>query len=57
MNVGDLVEVMGARDLINRIGLVVRILAGGPFGMQVFEIMREDGTLETYTSAAIRRIL
>ena len=56
MKVGDLVEAMGARDLIIRLGIIVKKLEPVFFDMQVFEIMREDGTLETYTSAALWKI-
>ena len=56
MKVGDIVKAMGTRDLMVRLGIIVRQLKDLPIGLQVYEVMREDGTIETYTSAALRGI-
>ena len=57
MKVGDVVKAMRAHDLIVRLGIIVRNLDSGPFGMDKFEVMVCDGRLETYTSAALREVV
>ena len=57
MKKGDLVRFMSSYNLRVSIGIILRILeVDGPFGMTVYEIMKRDGTVMTYTSAAVRSI-
>jgi len=58
MKPGDLVTYVSAYDLKPRTGIIVKILklGTGPFDMNVYEVLRADGTLDTYTSAAVRDI-
>jgi len=54
MKVGDLVEAMGSRDLMIRLGIIVKQLPDMKIGLKAYEVMREDGTIEIYSSAALR---
>ena len=58
MKPGDLVTYISSYDLKPRTGIIVKILklGTGPFDMNVYEVLRANGTLDTYTDAAIRDI-
>ena len=50
MKEGNLVKFMGAHDLKQRIGIIIKVMLPrneGPLGMDVYEVMKEDGTIET----------
>ena len=57
IEIGDLVEAMRARDLIVRLGIIVKKKEKvGPFEMDMFEVLLSDGVVENYTSAALRKL-
>ena len=57
MKAGDLVEAMHARDLMIRIGIIINVInQNGPFSMKVYTVMCEDGTIDTYTGAALKKV-
>ena len=56
MKICDLVMCKGSFDRIARAGIVIDVLGRGPFGMQVYKVMRSNGTIATYTAAAVRRL-
>ena len=57
MKVGDLVRAMGARRGKKiRLGVITELLPALEIGLEVFKVMTSDGKVDTYTSAALRRI-
>jgi len=55
---GDLVNATGA-DMITRIGIIIKIHQPrheGPFGMDIYEVMTDNGKIKTYTDAGVRLI-
>ena len=54
MKVGDLTTCITARELQEKIGIILSRRSNGPFGMKVYEVMTADGKIKSYTSAAVR---
>lgn len=60
MNPGDLVACKGSHDDRTRIGIIIRVQLPrheGPLSMDLFEVMREDGTIHTYTTAGVKILI
>tara|TARA_A100001011_G_C14256473_1_gene820308 strand:- start:973 stop:1146 length:174 start_codon:yes stop_codon:yes gene_type:complete len=54
MGIGNIVEAMHARDLKIRLGIIIKKLPPLELGLEVFEVLTNDGKIDTYTSAALR---
>lgn len=57
MKVGDLVRTMGTvqgSKLCS--GIIIRLFENPQAGFQVYEVMLENGTVDIFTSAAIRKL-
>lgn len=53
MKVGDLVEAMYWEDLKISVGIILSELPPMELGLQVFEVLRGNGKIDIYSSAAL----
>ena len=57
MKVGDVVRSIGIwQGTPLRLGIIIEKLDSLPIGLECYSVMLEDGTVEQYTSASLRKV-
>ena len=54
MNQGDLVWAFSTKDAYIRIGIIIKKILYNNNILDVYQVLTEDGTLDVYTTAALR---